>query len=432
MRGHFKEALAACQKALDSLDPAISHDHHAEIFHKLHRRKAEVLLRVDDFDGSLREADQALKWASIGRHREQQMRARYTKATTLHSMGRIDDGEREFIEALQLLDNTTDLATLASCENDYGYFLSITGRKHRAREMYERAADHSGSTGSYGIKQMALSNVGAIQKTLGEFDSALAIFRQLQGEALSQEKPDKSRQSIALNHIGDVLRIQNNLNDAEKSHRQAILLADEMNNESREAFSTRYLSQVLLVQWKNDQALQALESAIELQKRAHAISIRHHSQVYLGRLRLNQGDFFEAQAILEDTVPAWQNFQNLEWLGITSLSQGLAFLGTGQSSEALEVTRLALETLERTESWRISEAHHLMARCYLALGELDKAQESIGSAKRHFMRLRLFHRVYQAENTELNIEQAQQTGDWSRWRNVSIDELRQDFNHLGI
>ena len=127
-----------------------------------------------------------------------------------------------------------------------------------------------------------------------------------------------------------------------------------------------------------------------------------------------------------------EKVQDSLWVGIGLLNRGLLYLGTKDHKKGLADAQHALEIFEPIEIWRVSEAHHLLARCYLALGDLEQSQKEIEQAKSLFMKFGLFHRVHQVENTELKVEEARETGNFKQYQKLDLEELRQDFNHLGI
>jgi len=431
-RDEHEAAIDAFQQALDSLSALERPALYPNIHYKLYRGLAMAFRALGRYSRSLQESEQAIRWANAGFQRKDQVLARYAKAKTLEWMGEVDQGEQVLEAALRLFEHSSDLDTLSQFENDYGFFLSKTGRKRRAREMYRRSYTHKRAAHRLERLQKAINNIAAIDTVLGSFQSALTAYQQLLHEGIAQG--DKHRQRLSFNHIGEIYRIQNRLRESEQSLAQAIQLCDDLHALAGKATSLRNLCQTYLVNWNIEQAAAALLEAEKLQQNKLGVSdhINYDTHIFLGRLQLCQRRIAEAIQTLNDAVKGLETIQHLLWVGIGYVNLGLAYLSDGRAGQALAGAQLALEQFQFTESWRVSETHHLLARCYLALGDLEQAQQEIEQARVLFMKFKLFHRVHQVENTELKVEEARETGNFKQCQTLGADELREDFNHLGI
>lgn len=427
------ETLETLQQAAMELRSTGSLSHFPGIHYKLHQLRAQSLRASQNYAESLDEAERALAWAKSTHSRTNIAQAHRTKATTLRHMGRISEGEQEYETALAMLLFTSDLITLAEIENSYGLFLSRSGRKRRAREFYARSYTHRQEINYlYGL-QISQNNLAAIDTHLGLFQSALNVYQQLYNEGIAQD--DKSRQSLSLNNIGNIYRMLGRLDQAEIAHQQAAQLCDAIDQLERKAGTLGHLGQTFLCSWRLDDARVNLDRAEKLIQ-ANKLAIpnnRLHNHIYMGRLALCESNLDDSSEQLRFAIEGLGELQDQVWVGIGHLNLGLLLLVAGQPVDALSAAQSASEALHTSESWRTAEACHLLARCYLATGDLEQAQREIELAKAGFMDLGLFHRVFQAESTELHIQDAQDTGNWSQWQHLDPDEeLRYDFNHLGI
>jgi tetratricopeptide (TPR) repeat protein len=182
-----------------------------------------------------------------------------------------------------------------------------------------------------------------------------------------------------------------------------------------------------------NKARKQLHKAEELyeSKISRVMGAHEKTQIYLERLELCEGSSPNPSK-LKDITEKSNELHALGAVGVGYTNLALVELSTGKPEEALAAAESALEALNPTETWHIIEIYHLLARCHLALGDLENAQNEIEKAKAGFRDLGLSHRVFQAESTELYIQEARETGNWEQWQSLSLDELRYDFNHLGI
>jgi tetratricopeptide (TPR) repeat protein len=425
-------------EALESLDQALAHleklsdpDLYPEVYYKIYRYRAEVLRLLTDYPKALQEADKAIEWAKVTRNRGKQALARQPKATVLLDIERYEEGKQVYERALDLLRYSSDLSTLAYIEEHYGLFLSKLGEKCQARDLYQHSYEHRLAINEVYNLQTARNNLAAMDKHFGAFQSALAIYQQLLSDGLAQN--DKSRQSVSLNHLGDIYRILNQLEEAVQAHSTAERLCEEIHRTDRQALAIRRLGQVYLCGWQLHNAEVALnESKVLYDANIASPRVHRRVEIFSSRLALYRGNYEKASNLLREVVEVHSRLQGKLWTGIALLNQGLINLSMGKLQEVLTAPTQALEIFQQEGLWRDSEAHHLLARCHLALGNLDEALDEIEQAKSRFMDLGLFHRVYQAESTELHIIEAREQDEIEKWRVLSEEELRYDFNHLGI
>ena len=426
-----EKALEDFGKALRTLEQLEHLERYAETYYKIHRGRAEVYLRIDDFSQSLQEVEKAMRWADVSYQRKNQALIRSAKVAVLRLMGRIEEGEQELESALGILKSSSWLATIGDVERDYGFFLYNTGDEPHAKTMYQKSREHYETAGDFDQMQGAMLHLAVLDQHQGAFQKALATYQQVLSKAIVQN--DKVSQSICHDRLGEIYRIQGYIGNAEQSHLNAIQLSDTTHNMGAKAIALRSLGQVHLVNWDLLQA-QVLFIQSDLFYQAHVgPEIQHHRTIlFLGRVALSQHDMAEAFTAFDAVQKFFETVHDLFWLSMCAVNQGLAYLMIGEVETSLLKAQHALEFFQGMESWRIGDAYHLLARCYLAAGQLNQAQSSVEQAERHFMMCKLFHRIYQAENTELLIDKAYDTEDLEKYRIVDPNELRVTFNHLGV
>lgn len=418
-RGEQAAALTAIEQAFAQLAGL---KQYPEIHYRLHHLQTRILRSSKDYTGALAQAESTLRWADASRLRRNQARAQIAKAATLHAMGRIDQAGREYEAALALLKHSSTLGTLALVEQSYGQFMADTGHILIARQLYQRAYDHASRGSNFYRMQSAMNGLASMNKALGYFNEALAEYKQLLNQAVSQD--DKARQSTSLNHIGDIYRILNRFGEAKRSHMQAVRLADALEQQTLKVQASIHLGRTYLASWEIGQAAETFGTiGADLPQRA---------AIFLGRLALCRNAPDAAAQHLDNIVKHLEESQDLTRAGTANLNKSLLLLLSGDAAGALATAQRALAQLDETGGWRVADAYHLLARCHLAQGDLRQAQSEIDRANRKFTGLDLFHRVHQVENTELQIEEAHETGNARRWAKLAPNELRFVFNHLGI
>jgi tetratricopeptide (TPR) repeat protein len=347
--------------------------------------------------------------------------------------------------------HTVDLNSLAQLKEYYGTFLSFTGRKREALELYRESFELRQLARDFYCMEISRNSIISASRFLGKFELAFIESKQLLNRGLSQD--DKNLQSLALNHMGDIYRTQDQLNRAEQAHLQAIRLCDEIQLLKRKAFSSSYLGRAHLASWNLKEAKNALqESDMLYRENDDSERLCYSNLIFWGRLLLCIGDLSGASESLETTTAFLERIGDRALAGMGHLNQALTYLAKGEPVAGLAAAQQAIQVLQRVGSWRVAEAHHLLARAYLALAawnrtqpaesllarvsrgaeELEKAQLVAEQAKASFIDIGLFHRVRQVESTASRVSTARERPDAEPWQCLSREELQFDFNHVGV
>jgi tetratricopeptide (TPR) repeat protein len=424
-------AVQTFAKAFTILSNLEDKNSYPEILYKLYRWQASALRYAKDLQGALASAQNAIEWAAPTLRRDYEAEANMMKAVIHYYLGQLEDAQEGHKKALSLLEFSSRLDKLAQMESEYGLFLSNTGRKAHALKYYQNSYEHSVKANHHRRAQIARNNRASISKHLGRFSDALADYQQLLNEGIAQE--DVARQIVSLNHIGDIFRVQGNLVESEKCHLQAAQLCDVMSKLGSKLISLRYLMRTNIAELKYAEAKSVLDQLYDLHTRNVGTNRDHYrSQIYEYRLALVNSNFQGSFNGLTHVAGNLEKIKDSLWLGLTYQNLSLCHLLRGEFHEAISQSQAALSTLGDTESWQVSDAYHLLARCHLAVGNLNEAKKGIAEAKTRYMQLQLFNRVSLAEITETAIEIAQETDSWNQGQKFTIDELEQTFRYVGI
>ncbi|MBK8904545.1 MAG: AAA family ATPase [Anaerolineaceae bacterium] len=430
-RRNIELANQAFMEAFAVLFSVQEHQAYPDIFYKLYSQQASALRFKGEYSLALANAESAISWAIVCRRRDYEANGYMIKAIILDSAKDLENAELSFKKAIALLNTHSNLHMSSKVAEMYGLFLSQTGRKKEALEQYQAEYKYSILSNNERQAQVARNDIAAIHTHLGLFSEALATYQQLLNEGIAQE--DIARQIVSLNHMGDIYRIQGNLVNSEKCHTQALQLCDRMLKLGSKLISLRYLMRTYIAGYKYVEAKDAFNQLHNLYN-MHTVINRdyYRSQIYLYRLHLLNSAFQESFDGLMEVVGNLEKINDLFWLGLAYLNVSLCQLLLGKSDESVGNAQAALSALETAGSWRSSEAHQLLARCHLALGNLEEAQTEIVEAKSRFMQLKLFHRVTETENIETAIEIAKETNYWEQWREFTTAEIEQAYRYVGL
>jgi tetratricopeptide (TPR) repeat protein len=283
-------------------------------------------------------------------------------------------------------------------------------------------------SGSIGTEQISDNNISAIYKHLGKFSTALENYQHLYNKAIREN--DKGRQSLALNHMGDIFRILNRMDESERCHHQCIQLCDEFGKPERKALAFYRLGLMYLSTW---QLQKAYDSIYEASTIYHHIGTNQEINRFLvgfARLDLCRGEFGSAMNKLTKALEALGKINDWTWLGRANLNFSLFHLHHGQPEDALSKAEVAYDAFSQDDHWRLCEAKIILSRCYVALGRFDLARRAIEEAKPMFLQFGLFHRLNQIDNLEALVNEAENSEKPVPF--LSADELQYNFGYLGL
>jgi tetratricopeptide (TPR) repeat protein len=140
----------------------------------------------------------------------------------------------------------------------------------------------------------------------GRFDQALARNQELLG--YFRHTGQRHHQSIALNNIGDIYYLQNQLGEAQESYEQAILIAVEEKSEPLVIYQSINLGNVLQRQQKFDEALVYYQAAEQLADKNRALAYQIQALGQIGAVKHQTRQLDEAVAALEKATDLGQKF----------------------------------------------------------------------------------------------------------------------------
>lgn len=276
---------------------------------------------------------------------------------------------------------------------EFGQFMRRTGRNERAMDLNRRVVEGaellaSPTGAAAALRVRAMSNIGVLQRHLGEMGQSTQTLREAVQTAKAAREPIPDELCYALDNYGHSLLRVGQVETARKQFEQADAARAAFGTPDQRAQSAINLGRFNLEQAEYDDAISCFTKALRLLQadsdqhlRANALAGQAEAHV-----RLGQDDGVEQ--LLESAYDVNEQLNNQRGLGIVCGLQARRLLRAGHLAEAAgrvaatreiaeatgDVQGLGVSALLRAElAWRAGEAS---APALLAAAEVAVAEAS--------------------------------------------------------
>jgi tetratricopeptide (TPR) repeat protein len=326
-------------------------------------------------------------------------------------------------QILASLEKARELDVIAALELQCGDFLYQQGLKLEALQYYYCAYEHYVDLGAKSDASKVLGTIARVHRFLGQFDKALAVFHRLLDGAATQNDP--ASEAVILMEIGDACRLSERLAEAKGFYLRALALTGGGERRIRGRIN-HCLARLYLTQYAIAEARLCLRNAQEsLTADNHDKADYYRTLLTESRLDLLEDRGPEARARLALSSRLVGDLGESAYLALVELNCALALLVLSEFGSALKSAEKATQMFGECGHWRVSEAFHVLARCYLAQEKIDAAQRAADQAVARYLNLSLYNRINQ-------VEQTMYTAGTSAMLQLTQDELQHEFGNLGI
>jgi signal transduction histidine kinase/Flp pilus assembly protein TadD len=217
-----------------------------------------------------------------------------------YDRGQYDSAVYLWTESLQLRTSLGDKARMASLHTKIGSAEFKKGDYDKALQhqlMALRIYEESGTVHGAG---QALNNVAAVYEHQRDLDKALEYYSQ----ALQAHKKANASQEmgITLINIGNIHFLSKAFSQAKKKYNEALQIVSENVQPSARAVVLNNLSEIYVMEGKPDSALHYSTLALNLRQRTGETAGIISSLNMIGRIKMKQGDFSNAEKYLRDAL----------------------------------------------------------------------------------------------------------------------------------
>lgn len=227
--------------------------------------------------------------------------------------------ERDYHDALTGARSEGDLLRAAKAAGNLGLLKVRGGRYDEATEWLDRSLDLASELNADLVAVRALTNLGWCYFLLGDDERSLSYLTR--AERLAAKRSYRGERQLALQNIGRVQRRLNALDAAGSAFRGALALAEELGNQTTIAELRNNLAVVALDQGRFQDAAASAGEALRLKRELHDLAREQYSKVVLGQISAARGDYQEAEALYRQVLGSSHADTAIRWTAQATLAQ---------------------------------------------------------------------------------------------------------------
>lgn len=252
--------------------------------------------RLDQAALSAEELHQAQELA-VQTHSDLESEVLRTQGLLARRYGKTEEAEQALHQSLNMARVQKARFVEASDLLNLGTVALQTEHIDEALDRFNGSSQIASEIGANVILQAALGNAGWAYYKLGDYERALASFRQAEAQAKALGVTDN--EILWLQREGLSLYRLNDMKQAQRCYEEALSAAESKRDEAQSAVTDVLLAQLLLEAGQTDVARQRADEALELAQKIKDIPAELDAQFIQGQVALNASDLPEANRILK-------------------------------------------------------------------------------------------------------------------------------------
>jgi tetratricopeptide (TPR) repeat protein len=235
-------------------------------------------------------------------------------------------------------------------------------------EILRRQGDEAGQAS-------ALYNMGVMAYEIGSYERARAWLQE--SIDLLEQLDDGAAQGWSVMYLGMVDLKQGNYSDALHHHGLALDLARMREDSFQEGIHLTNLARVTMRMGQYERAMEQFGESLEIKRRNKDLVGQGFALFYRGLIHIDRGRYEEAQGALEGAIEVWEQLsQNDRVVSYYEYGRGLLALGREAYAEAEAHLERALALAEKLVlKAEIIENLSALALAKLGEGQTEEAQE---------------------------------------------------------
>lgn len=354
-----------------------------------------------------------------------------------HASGALTEAEACYHQVIEEVrppanEGPTDPTFEATVWNNLGGVFDLQGEPDAARDAYLRALQLRRAAGEVAAQAQTLSNLGVVQRTIGDWDGALLRFREARAlldrldmvstrgaraaldnnegyvylqlaqprraSALFQQAANvyrdlghRTQLLTTLNNEAEAQRAAGDLSAARARLEQALELADNLDNPRLRTLTRITLGSVLTDLTDAAGARSQLTAAVEAARAQDNRRLSARARWEMGRLGLQEHRLDAARSLLETALADFEAIDDTASSAATRLDLARVAQRQGRLQHAVEQTRQAVDDIEvlRGRLWSPSQRSTFSAvqhRAYSLLIDLSMELHALEPEGGHALR----------------------------------------------
>jgi CHAT domain-containing protein len=362
----------------------------ARALYRLYQPSPDVLLNPDSL---LNDAEKLAQASSP----ELEGEIALARGSVEHSQQHYASAERQFRRALEMARYYHQPILEAEALGSLSRLFTAMGYYDQATDWGNASLEQSQSLHARHIETITRINLGWTMLELGDFDNARSLFEK--AESAAADSSLIFAQQAALNDLGKIDLNQEKYPTAKNYFRRALAILNQLRREADSAVCLNNLALVTLLMGQLDEAEKYNQEALRIQREIGDRQEELRSTVTTAVIAVQKQEFEKAVRLLRPIITARDTLASVRWEAQDQLAE--TYIAMGQTAQAREQFKKALDTLDR--SWTsINEEEHKLAfsswaarfyaiyiRFLTGQGDYVKALEAAESVRAHVLEQKL-------------------------------------------
>jgi tetratricopeptide (TPR) repeat protein len=238
--------------------------------------------------------------------------------------------------------------------------------------------DHGATT----LLIRCLTMWGKVHYEARDFDQALEKLKEAEDLCLSSFDDDNSPlYGDILWWLGNILRLQDTLNDAIPCYQRALEIHKSSHNISGQGYIFGSLGYIYIRLGQLDEAITLQQNALKCHKNDNNHIGQGNAHRCLGEIYIMQNRLVEAETAIQKALSFYKAYNGTLGQGNAHLSLGRIYLRLNQPDKAITECQKALEFhITVNDPWNQGHDYCELGNSYFVQGELDEAESSYMNA----------------------------------------------------
>ncbi|MCC7429363.1 tetratricopeptide repeat protein [bacterium] len=296
------------------------------------------------------------------------------KGKVLELIGKWDEAEEFFKEAVDLSEKIKDKKRLASSYKFLGGTLYLKGDYDKAMECFEKALKISKEIGDKSGISVTVRNMGGVYFNKADYCKAMKYFEK--SLKISEEIGDKRGISRVFGSVGSVYFKKGEYYKAMEYSKKSLQISEEIGDKRGILREVGVMGAFYFEKGDYVKAMEYFEKSLQISeeigdKRGISVAVRSMGVVYF-----EKGDYVKAMKCFEKSLQISEEIRDKSGISVAVGNIGIVYLEKGDCDKAMECLEKALKISEEIrDKSGISVAVGNMGDVYLEKGDYVKAME---------------------------------------------------------
>ncbi len=335
IHSRFQEGIQLFGKIISLLDCTS----HPKLHARLLARQAAHYYRIASYDLAEINLIQAMEILDESEDLAEFAFCLVKQASIASRRGEFSQAKSLAEKSLRLAQEVGEFRVIGAAQYLLGLILYRAGNAREAQSFLQASQEASQVNGDKRLWGEAANLLGDIACHEGDFELAKQLFEE--NLILYQALGDKLNMTVVLNNLGTIWHIQKDYAKAEQAYQRSLAIAREIGDQTQQAIELSNLGELAQIQGFYQLARQHYEQGLRIGQLTNSIWVVMACLNNLGEVSCTLQEFSQAKLFLSQALKTAQETQTTTMLIKVLVNLGEYFWKTDQASLAAEIWEVA-------------------------------------------------------------------------------------------